>query len=377
MASNSAEDEPDRVTAASPITLGADEPATAPNTRGYSGIHLATTPVAALRHGGTIRRAVIVVHELAPRSAGRWTNRLRGALGPETEITEVRVRHFEGAEAAARGAAAWGADLVVAVGGDGTVNACINGIKDSRTRIAVIPAGTANDVARLGGSDVRRHLDTDTLADWRTRDIDAISSNGHRFYAAGGLGWVAEVAAAANRWRAGSWFKRWFLARIGSLIYTLACITVIFGSRRLGARYRIRYVDGVSGREKEIDTEAWGVVVANTPRIGKAFHLAPVSEVDDGVFEMVVFEKRTRWRLLKASLMAQRGRMFELPEVYWVQARSAEIVTSRQQRFFGDGETLEHNTRFDVDLEDAAVHMLAPVTATEEVGERRLAPLAR
>src|SRR6185503_13121527 len=94
---------------------------------GRSRFHRLANPVAALRQLGAVRRAVIVVNELAPGArAAQWKSLFRETLGAQVELTEVRVRHFEGAFNAARGAAAWGAELVIAVGGDGTVNACVN-----------------------------------------------------------------------------------------------------------------------------------------------------------------------------------------------------------------------------------------------------------
>ena len=113
----------------------------------------------------------------------------------DTSSHEVRVRHFEGAFTAARGAAAWGAELVIAVGGDGTVNAIVNGLGDSGTRLAVVPAGTANDLAHLVGQHGIPADDAMQMASWERKDIDAISINGTRFYSAGGLGWVADVAS--------------------------------------------------------------------------------------------------------------------------------------------------------------------------------------
>ena len=43
------------------------------------------------------------------------------------------------------------------------------------------------------------------------------------------------------------------------------------------------------------------MLVTNCNRVGKSFHLAPVSEIDDGVFELIVFPRTSRFRLLKAN----------------------------------------------------------------------------
>ncbi|MCA9676419.1 MAG: hypothetical protein H6708_03165 [Kofleriaceae bacterium] len=315
-----------------------------------------------------MRRAVVVVNELAPgAAAAQWKKLFTDTLGDHVELTEVRVRHFEGAFAAARAAAAWGAELVIAIGGDGTVNACVNGIGDAPTRLAVVPAGTANDLAHLVGQHGIPTRDAMAMASWERKDLDAIDVNGVRFYSAGGLGWVADVAATANRWRSGTWLRRWLLARLGHLLYTIACVAVIFGKQRLGARTKIRYTDAADGHVRELDLDAYGVLVTSSKKVGRSFHTTPVSEMDDGRFELVLFPRVDRRRLLKAVLWAQRGKLFELPEMKWLQVTQATIETSRRVRFFGDGEILEHGQRFEVGVAPTPVRIMAPVVAEPAV----------
>lgn len=303
-----------------------------------------------------------MVNELAPHARdARWREVFADSFGAGVEVTEVRVRHFEGAAAAARGAAAWGAELVIAVGGDGTVNACVNGIGDADTRIAVIPAGTANDLARLigfGGA----AADTAGVTEWERREIDAITVNGTRYYSAGGAGFAADVAHNANRWRASSTVARLLLARMGSVIYTVACVLTILFGRRLGARMNIRYTDARTGRETRIDTRAYGILVTNCSRVGTSFHLAPVSDMSDGAFELIIFPRTTRLRLLRTVLLAQRGRMFEIPEMCWIQVTSASIETDAPLRFFGDGEILDQGRRFELAVAPSPVRLLAPTS---------------
>ena len=88
----------------------------------------------------------------------------------------------------------------------------------------MVPAGTANDLAHLVGQHGIPTRDAMAMASWERKDLDAIDVNGVRFYSAGGLGWVADVAATANRWRSGTWLRRWLLARLGHLLYTIACV---------------------------------------------------------------------------------------------------------------------------------------------------------
>jgi diacylglycerol kinase (ATP) len=357
------------VTAASDTTIPSFSRLSAQNLHGNSGCHQVTNPVAALRRVGAVRRAVIIVNDLAPGARdAHWRELFASTLGEDVELTEVRVRHFEGAFQAARGAAAWGAELVIAVGGDGTVNAIVNGLGEAGTRLAVVPAGTANDLAHLLGQAGIPSQDAIGMQSWERKDIDAIEVNGYRFFTAGGLGWVADVAATANRWRAGSRLRRWVLSLLGHVIYPLACVAVIFGKRRLGGQLTIDYTDATDGRDKRLEVDACGMIVASSAKVGSDFALAPVSRMDDGIFELIVFPRTSRRRLLATVLAAKRGKLFEQPEMRWIQVRRAEVQSNRVLRFFGDGEILEHADHFSIGITSAGVKLMAPaVTATEPV----------
>ncbi len=207
--------------------------------------------------------------------------------------------------------------------------------------------------------------------DWRTlvgrKDIDAIDVNGQRFYSAGGLGWVADVAHRANRWRAGSRFRRWLLSGLGHFIYTLACVAVIFGKQRLGAKTTITYTDALDGKQKTRTLDAYGVVVASSKKVGKSFDLVPVSEMDDGRFELILFPRVDRRRLLKTVLWAQRGKLFDIPEIEYLQVTQASISCDRRVRFFGDGEILEHGETFELGIAATPVRIMAPGVAEPAV----------
>ena len=175
-----------------------------------------------------VRSAVLVVNLLAPRAGGTaWRDLVAAALGDAVELLELQVRGFDEARAAARAAAESAADLLVVVGGDGTVNACANGLGHAPVPMAVIPAGTANDLARLLDQDCLPRSDARALGGWTRRTIDALQCNSHRFHTVGGIGWVADVAATANRWRTGSGLRRRLMALAGSRIYEAAAVATI------------------------------------------------------------------------------------------------------------------------------------------------------
>lgn len=310
--------------------------------------------------GDDIHRGLVIVNELAPGAQrARWAEQLAAEM-PGYELSEVRVSGFEQARDAARNAAGEGYALVVAVGGDGTINACANGIGDAPTRLAVMPAGTANDLARLLGQPRDPARDVEEISHWTRREIDALTVEGSRFYSAGGLGWVADVAALANDWRSRGRLRRWLFTRLGSFIYTLACLVVLATRRRLRRTFEISYTEPDGATHVETVT-GYGLLVANCDQLGASFHLVPTSRVDDGMFEIILFGDMSRWQLLRGVLAARRGKLFDVPGVRYERIVAAHVTTDAPIGFFGDGEVLVRGDDFSIGLEPAAFKLLAPV----------------
>src|SRR5690242_13482521 len=99
------------------------------------------------------------------------------------------------ATAMAVAAARAGADTVIAVGGDGTVNEVVNGLDGFDTPLGIIPVGTANDFARQVGIPADADHAMDVILQRKPRRLDTASLNGRRFLnvSTGGVG--AEATA--------------------------------------------------------------------------------------------------------------------------------------------------------------------------------------
>jgi diacylglycerol kinase family enzyme len=101
-------------------------------------------------------RALLVVNPKATTTSERARDVLAHALASEVKLDVVHTTHRDHATELASQAAADGLDLVVALGGDGTVNECVNGILSEGPRedlpaFAVVPAGSTNVFARALG----------------------------------------------------------------------------------------------------------------------------------------------------------------------------------------------------------------------------------
>jgi diacylglycerol kinase family enzyme len=148
-------------------------------------------------------RAVLVVNPKATATTARARDVLARALASDLKLDVVETTHRGHASQIAADAARDGLDLVVTLGGDGTVNEAVNGLMtaapDQRPAFALVPGGSANVFARGLGQPADPVEATSTLLEalrtGRSRRIGLGAVNGRYFSFCAGIGYDAEVTA--------------------------------------------------------------------------------------------------------------------------------------------------------------------------------------
>jgi YegS/Rv2252/BmrU family lipid kinase len=168
-----------------------------------------------------------------------------------------------------------GADLVLAVGGDGTVNEVARGLLGGHAALGIVPAGSGNGLARALRIPLRPARALDALEKGVRRRMDVGLLNGRPFVNVAGAGFDAAVAAAFHEsGRRGG--------RRG-----------LFGYLRLGLREIVSY------RAPEVTIEVDGsrhqltpfvLTFANGSQYGSGAVINPGTRLDDGQLEVVAFE---------------------------------------------------------------------------------------
>jgi diacylglycerol kinase family enzyme len=167
------------------------------------------------------KRMLIIVNPYATTVSDRLKNLVVYALQGRYDVEAVATEAQNHATEIGRAAVDGGYDVVVAFGGDGTLNEVANGLAGTDIPVSVLPGGSTNVVARSLGIpndvvDATEHLLA--LADeFRPRRIDLGTANGRRFVFACGAGLDA---TAAERVDARPRLK----ARIGPYFYTYAAV---------------------------------------------------------------------------------------------------------------------------------------------------------
>ena len=233
----------------------------------------------------------------------------------------------EDPERLARKAAEGGAEIVVALGGDGQVGLCANGLIGTGAALAVFPAGSGNDFAKHIGLNPRDPLSAARLLSQpATRAIDVVRARapeGERYFVnVAGAGFDSEVNVLANRTR----FVKGTAKYIYSVFMTLA--------RFKAGEFRV-LLDG-----EEHVLPAMMVTVGNGSSYGGGMRVCPDADLEDGVLDVCVLGKVSKFEFVKTFPKVFKGRHVDHPAVTMLKAREIEISADRPFQLFGDGEPM-------------------------------------
>jgi diacylglycerol kinase family enzyme len=164
------------------------------------------------------KRMLMIVNPHATTVSDRLKNLVVHALRGAYQVDPVDTQAKHHATELCREAARDGYDVVVAFGGDGTVNEAANGLAGTTTPLSCLPGGRTNVYCRLLGIptdvvDATEHLLL-LACDWRPRRVDLAHVNDRRFLFSAGVGLDASVVERVDahphlKARVGEWYYTW------------------------------------------------------------------------------------------------------------------------------------------------------------------------
>ena len=224
---------------------------------------------------------------------------------------------------AAKDAVERGFDLVVAAGGDGTLNEVVAGVSpfDKRPTIGLIPTGTTNDFARA--LRIPRDIDAavDIIVRGETIPVDVGLMNDRHFINIAGGGRMTELTYDVP-----SKLK----TVLGQLAYYLKGVEMLPSIH--SSHMRIEYDDQV------FDDEAMMFLVGLTNSIGGFEKLAPNSSINDGKFTLLILKKCNIAEFIRIVSLAIRGEHLGDPLVISYAAEKIKVTSSQEVLLNLDGE---------------------------------------
>lgn len=229
--------------------------------------------------------------------------------GSATKAVRVALRH--------------GAQRVVSVGGDGTLNEVVNGFFDEQgaplgahAALCLVPSGSGGDFGRTAHIPKSAARALRALLSEHTRTIDAgridFDDGSRRFFVnVADCGVGGEVVARVNRCRVKGGGVR------GSAVFLYQSLATLLQYSGLDVAVT---VDG-----RLIERRVQSVVIANGRYFGGGMRIAPDAELDDGLFDVVIVESASRLKTIRGVPSLYRGTHVRRPQVEVCRARQVRI----------------------------------------------------
>ena len=303
-----------------------------------------------------MRQVVLIVNPISGRAGRQHAKigiiRYARQLAREQKFAlELHLtRYPKHATELARTAAEHGADLVVAVGGDGTVNEVAHGLLGTKTALGIVPMGSGNGLAR--------HLDLSLVTRVALRTIlsrpaiamDCGLLNDKNFFTTAGIGFDAEVG--------------WMFAKLG----TRGINSYIRATTQLFFRYRPRdYELQIDG--KTLERKALLITFANASQFGNNARIAPNALVNDGMLQVVIVKPFPKIAIAYLASLLFHGLVDMSSYIETISFKHLVVRSKAPLRGHVDGEPELLPSSFEVSVLPNALHVVPGEHATEVTGE--------
>lgn len=263
-------------------------------------------------------------------SGGSWDYRIR--------VTRQRGE----ATLIARQAVEDGCELVVAVGGDGTVNEVASGLIHTPATLGVIPVGSGNVLARELGIPLNIRKACQTLKSGRTRQIDVGQIGERYFLTVAGTGLDAYVVKRYNersRCR-------------GILPYFYWTLLTFFQYQPQEVRLRLP--------DREIVTTPLLVAFANIKQVGGWVIIAPQARPDDGLLDVCILKNLSFWQALRCLPSLFTGKLMKTSALTVYKVDRLEVIKPAHWPYQVDGEPVMGDSCLPVILLPQALKLRCP-----------------
>ncbi len=233
-------------------------------------------------------------------------------------------------------------DLVGICGGDGTVNEVVSSVPAPPFPVAILPAGTANVVARELGIPLNpvRALRMALNRTVRRVDVGELGDAAQRFLFVAGIGFDAYVAAAV---------RPELKKRLGMAAYAVAIVECL-------RNYRFPEFRVVAG---DREYKATSCLACNARSYGGGLLFCPDADMSDGLLDILVLEGRQRLGLARFLLKAWLGKPESGPGIHRFRSRTLRIEGNAGVFVQADGE-LAGRLPLDIGIRDKSFPLVIP-----------------
>jgi len=212
-------------------------------------------------------------------------------------------------------------DLVIVGGGDGTLNAAVDGLVDARLPLGILPLGTANDLARTLKIPTSLPEACEVIANGQVRRIDLGWVNGKHFFNVASVGLSVQITEQLTK----EVKRRW-----GIFAYAVTAVQAMWQARPFRAEIRL---NGETIKVRTIQ-----IAVGNGRYYGGGMAVAHDATIDDQRLDLYSLEVQHWWQIVALLPAMRGGRHVDSDNVRALKAQEIEVHTRRTRPINTDGE---------------------------------------
>ena len=273
----------------------------------------------------------------------------------QTRFPDIAIRLTEAqghGESLAREAIAEGADVIVAAGGDGTVQEVVRGIAGSDAALGILPLGTANDFAHCQGIPRSAEDAVQVIANGKRVAMDILKANEAWVVTGLGCGLLANVALGCKRYLP---FARPFGSLGRRAIYLIAALEQLVTKPVPDLHLQLE----MDGQPCQLRSAI--LVINNQAKVGGLFVFTPHARIDDGLLDICSIDStvsRLRhpfivWKAIRGMLEGEEG-------VSQYRAKCLKIISTAPLTFTADGEFLDESDTWTIETVPHALTVFMP-----------------
>lgn len=234
-----------------------------------------------------------------------------------------------------------GCFMVVAAGGDGTVNEVASVLKGSDVVLAVLPYGSGNGFAAHIG--VKRDIIRGfrTINTGKIHKVDSCTANDRFFLNIAGIGLDATVAYKTKENKKRGFFPYFITTLQESLDFRFIDFEIDLGDQKMSGSYAM-------------------IVVANASIYGYDFAIVPTADLEDGLMDVLLVKKVAVFRYFLLALRMLNKSFHKSPLVQFARVKKLTVQTRQKAYIHVDGEGFEAEPVTVFELHPASVNVIFP-----------------
>tara|TARA_B100001250_G_scaffold40975_1_gene32448 strand:+ start:34485 stop:35354 length:870 start_codon:yes stop_codon:yes gene_type:complete len=230
-------------------------------------------------------------------------------------------------------------DIVIVVGGDGTVNECLKSLINTNTALGVIPCGSGNGFAYHIGMHRNPELCLKQLKEAKFKIIDTGIANGLPFVNVSGIGFDAHIAKLFSKEK-----RRGLISYIKLIIKEL---------NYYPQEYNIKY------KTIRKSVKAYMISFANGSQYGNNIVISPMAKLEDGLLDFVVVKEFPKWKIPFFLMYIATGNIHLSKYVEIIKCKSMEIECNNSLSHL-DGEPNKLKNPVNINLLPKSLKILKP-----------------